>query len=133
VANILLELISPERVLFSGEVRAVMLPATEGDMTVMPGHEATMVMLNPGVIAVTDVQGHGHRAFVRGGFVEITGTSVSVLAERALPPEELTRDRLDEEIVRLETMRDATNDDRARREADFAISRLEQVKTTLSF
>jgi F-type H+-transporting ATPase subunit epsilon len=102
-------------------------------MTVMPGHEATMVMLNPGVIAVTDVQEHGHRAFVRGGFVEITGTSVSVLAERALPPEELTKDRLDEEIVRLETMRDATSDDRARREADFAISRLEQVKTTLSF
>jgi F-type H+-transporting ATPase subunit epsilon len=52
-----------------------------------------------------------------------------VLAERALPPEELTKDRLDEEIVRLQTMRD----DRARREADFAISRLEQVKTTLSF
>jgi ATP synthase F1 epsilon subunit len=81
----LFELISPEKVLFSGEVRAVMLPATEGDMTVMPGHEATMVMLNPGVIAVTDTQGHGHRAFVRGGFVEITGTSVSALAERALP------------------------------------------------
>jgi F-type H+-transporting ATPase subunit epsilon len=133
VANILFELISPERVLFSGEVRAVMLPATEGDMTVMPGHEATMVMLNPGIIAVTDTQGHGHRAFVRGGFVEITGQSVSVLAERALPPEELTRDRLDEEIVRLETMREAMRDDRARREADFAISRLEQVKTTLSF
>lgn len=133
MATILFELITPERVLFSGEVRAVMLPATEGDMTVMPGHEPTMVMLNPGVIAVTDTQGHGHRAFVRGGFVEITGTSVSVLAERALPPEELTKDRLDEEIVRLETMRDATSDGRARREADFAISRLEQVKTTLSF
>ncbi len=133
MATILFELITPERVLFSGEVRAVMLPATEGDMTVMPGHEATMVMLNPGVIAVTDTQGHGHRAFVRGGFVEITGSSVSVLAERALPPEELTRDRLDEEILRLETTREATGDDRARREADFAISRLEQVKTTLSF
>lgn len=133
MANILFELISPERVLFSGEVRAVMLPATEGDMTVMPGHEPTMVMLNPGVIAVTDSQGHGHRAFVRGGFVEITSTSVSVLAERALPPEELTKDRLDEEILRLETMREGMRDDRARREADFAISRLEQVKTTLSF
>ncbi|WP_262265730.1 ATP synthase F1 subunit epsilon [Microvirga yunnanensis] len=133
MANILFELISPERLLFSGEVRAVMLPATEGDMTVMPGHEPTMVMLNPGIIAVTDVQGHGHRAFVRGGFVEITGTGVSVLAERALPPEELTRDRLDEEILRLETMRDAMRDERERREADFAISRLEQVKATLSF
>jgi F-type H+-transporting ATPase subunit epsilon len=132
VANILFELISPERVLFSGEVRAVMLPASEGDMTVMLGHEPTMVMLNPGIIAVTDTQGHGHRAFVRGGLVEITGASVSVLAERALPPEELTRDRLDEEIVRLETMREVMRDDLARREADFAISRLQQVRTTLS-
>ena len=133
MATILFELISPERVLFSGEIRAVMLPASEGDMTVMPGHEATMVMLNPGIIAITDTQGHGHRAFVRGGFVEITGTSVSVLAERVLPPEELTRDRLDEEIIHLETLRDATRDDQGRREADFAISRLEQVRTTLSF
>lgn len=133
MATILFELISPERVLFSGDVRAVMLPATEGDMTVMPGHEATMVMLNPGIVAVTDIQGHGHRAFVRGGFVEITGVSVLVLAERVLPPEELTRDRLDEEIMHLETLRDATADDRARRGADFAISRLEQVKATLSF
>lgn len=133
MATLLFELISPERVLFSGEVRAVMLPATEGDMTVMPGHVPTMVTLNPGVIAVTDTQGHGHRAFVRGGFVEITGTSVSVLAERALPPEELTRDRLDEEIVRLQTMREAMRDDQSRREADFAISRLEQVKAALTF
>ncbi|WP_114947968.1 ATP synthase F1 subunit epsilon [Microvirga calopogonii] len=133
MATLLFELISPERVMFSGEVRAVMLPATEGDMTVMSGHEPTMVMLNPGIIAVTDSQGHGHRAFVRGGFVEITNSGVSVLAERALPPEELTRDRLDEEILRLETMREAMRDERARREADFAISRLEQVKATLSF
>lgn len=133
MANMLFELISPERIMFSGEVGAVMLPATEGDMTVMPGHEPTMVMLNPGIIAVTDTQGHGHRAFVRGGFVEITSSGVSVLAERALPPEELTKDGLDDEILRLETMRDGTPDDRARREADFAISRLEQVKTTLSF
>lgn len=129
----LFELISPERILFSGEVRAVMLPATEGDMTVMYGHAPMMATLNPGVIAVTDVQGHGHRAFVRGGFVEVTGVSVTVLTERALPPEELTRDRLDEEIVRLETMREAMRDDRARREADFALSRLEQVRATLSF
>nr|WP_246389269.1 ATP synthase F1 subunit epsilon [Microvirga mediterraneensis] len=129
----LFELISPERVLFSGDVRGVMLPATEGDMTVMAGHEPTMVMLNPGIIAVTDSQGHGHRAFVRGGFVQIINTGVSVLAELALPPEELTRDRLDEEILRLETMREAMREDKSRREADFAIGRLEQVKTTLSF
>jgi F-type H+-transporting ATPase subunit epsilon len=133
MANILFDLISPERILFSGEVRAVMLPATAGDMTVMPGHEPTVAALNPGIVVVTDVQGHGHRAFVRGGFAEITGSTVTVLSERTLPPEELTREHLDEEIVPLETMRDATADDNARREADFALSRLEQVKATLSF
>jgi F-type H+-transporting ATPase subunit epsilon len=133
VASIHFELIAPDRILFSGDARAVMLPATEGDMTVMPGHEPLMTMLNPGVIAVTDVQGHGHRAFVRSGFVEITGSAVTVLTEKALPPEELTRDRLDEEIVRLETMREVMRDDKARREADFAISRLAQVRATLSF
>ena len=133
MANMLFELISPERILFSGEARAVMLPATEGDMTVMPGHEPTMAMLHPGIVAITDVHGHGHRAFVRGGFAQITGDSVTLLVERALPPEELTRDSLEEEIVRLETMREAMLDDRARREADFALSRLGQVKATLSF
>jgi F-type H+-transporting ATPase subunit epsilon len=129
----LFELISAERVLFSGDVRAVMLAATEGDMTVMPGYEPTISMLNPGVIAITDVEGRGHGTFVRGGLVEITGHSVSVLTERALPPEELTRDRLDEEILRLETIREAMRDDNARREADFALSRLEQVRATPSF
>jgi F-type H+-transporting ATPase subunit epsilon len=133
VASILFELISPERILFSGEVRAVMLPGAAGDMTVMPGHEPTVTTLHPGIVVVTDAQGHGHRAFIRGGFAEITGGSVTVLAERMLPPEELTRERLDEEIVRLETVRDSTQDDNARREADFALSRLEQVKATLSF
>ncbi|MBZ6075913.1 ATP synthase F1 subunit epsilon [Microvirga puerhi] len=133
MANVLFELISPERVLFSGEVKAVMLPATEGDMTVMAGHEPTMATLNPGIVVATDVQGHGHRAFVRGGFAEIGPDSVTLLVERALPPEELTRDKIDEEIVRLETTRDATQDSRVRREADFALSRLAQVRAALSF
>jgi F-type H+-transporting ATPase subunit epsilon len=121
------------RALFSGEVRAIMLPGTAGDMTVMPGLEPTMTTLNSRIVVVTDARGHGHRAFIRSGFTEITGSSVTVLAERTLPPEELTRERLDEEIVRLETMRDATRDDNARREADFALSRLEQLKATLAF
>jgi F-type H+-transporting ATPase subunit epsilon len=133
VADIHFELISPERVLFSGDVRSVMLPGTAGDMTVMQGHEPVVATLNPGIVVVTDVQGHGHRAFIRGGYAEITGSSVTVLAERTLLPEELTRERLDEEIMRQETMREATRDDKARRDADFTLSRLEQVKATLSF
>lgn len=126
----LFELISPERVFFSGEGQAVMLPTTEGDITVMPGDEATMVMRNPGTVAVPDGQGLGHRAFVRGGSVEMTGRSVSVPAERALPVEELTRDRLDEGIGPGDDLRGHTGD-QACQEAGFAINRLEPVKTML--
>ncbi len=133
MANIQFELISPERVLFSGLVRMVVLPGAEGEMTVMPGIQPTMTMLNPGFIVATDTQGQGHRAFVAGGMAQITGDSVSVLADRALPVTELTRDHLDEEIIRLETIRDGTHNDAARRETDFAIGCLKQVRAALSF
>ena len=76
---------------------------------------------------------HHLPALICGGFAKIMSGSVSVLAEPALSPEEPTRNRLDEEIVRLETMREAVRDDKARREAGFAIGRPEQAKTTLSF
>ena len=47
MATLHFELISPERVLFAGDVRAVMLPGAAGDMTVMPGHEPTVATLKP--------------------------------------------------------------------------------------
>ncbi|WP_112662780.1 ATP synthase F1 subunit epsilon [Microvirga flavescens] len=133
MADIMFELVSPERVIFSGVVRAVMLPAIAGDMTIMAGHEPTIAGLQSGFITVTDVREHGHRAFIRGGFAEITGESVTVLADWVLPPDELTRERLHEEVVRLETLREVTRDDISRRDLDFALSRLKQMRVTLSF
>ena len=76
---------------------------------------------------------HHLPALIWSGFAGIMSGSISVVAEPALSPEEPTRNRLAEEVVRLETMREAMRDDKARREVDFAIGRLEQVKTTLSF
>ncbi len=133
VTSIYFELISPERILFAGEVRAVMLPASAGDMTVMPGHEPLMTTLDPGIVMATDTLGHGFRAFVRRGYAEITGMRVTVLAERSVPPEELTRESIDEEIARMEAVRDTAQTDSARRDADFAVGRLERVRATLDF
>ncbi|WP_210324651.1 ATP synthase F1 subunit epsilon [Microvirga alba] len=127
-----LELLSPERVIFSGEIEAVTLPGTSGDMTVMPGHAPLVALLQAGLVVATDVQGHGHRAFVGGGFAEVTGTGVTVFAERALPAEELTRERLEQEILLLETIRDAARSEDTRRERDLSISRLRQVQATLA-
>ena len=83
------ELISPERSIFAGEIQSVVLPGVEGDITILPGHAPLVTTLNPGFLFATDAEGKSRRAFIRGGFVEVTGSSVTILAERVLPVEEL--------------------------------------------
>src|ERR671932_360393 len=110
MATLHFDLVAPERILFSGEVEAVMLPGTEGDMTVLPGHAPVMTALKTGVVVATNHKNEGERVLVRGGFAEINAASVTVLAERATPVEDLTPEILDREILQAEMLRDATED-----------------------
>jgi F-type H+-transporting ATPase subunit epsilon len=88
------DLVSPERRLASFAATEVQIPGAMGDMTAMEGHAATITSLRPGVLRV--VSGEGAKAFVvTGGFAEISATSVSVLAEQAVPLDELTPAALD--------------------------------------
>lgn len=132
MASLFAELISPERVIFAGDVRSVVLPGVEGDMTILPGHVPMMTMLNPGVVFATDAEGKSRRAFVFGAFAEVTGDRVMILAERVLSVDEVTAERIDEEIVHLQMTRDASNDDVVRANTDVSISRLEELKGSLS-
>src|SRR5919202_769419 len=110
MATLHFELVSPERVLFSGEVEAVMLPGTEGDMTVLPGHAPVMTALKTGVVIATNHKDNGERVLVRGGFAEVNAAGVTVLAERATPVQDLTAEMIDREILQAEMARDATED-----------------------
>jgi F-type H+-transporting ATPase subunit epsilon len=83
------DLVSPERRLSSVQAREVQIPATEGDMTAMPGHVPTITTLRPGILRVVHAGGTDEFV-VSGGFAEITGTGVSVLAEQALRRADLT-------------------------------------------
>jgi F-type H+-transporting ATPase subunit epsilon len=83
------DLVSPERRLSSVQAREVQLPGTDGDMTAMPGHAPTITTLRPGVLRVIHAGG-SDEFVVSGGFAEITGTGVSVLAEQALRRADLT-------------------------------------------
>lgn len=87
------ELVSPERRLAAFAAAEVALPGAEGDMTAMAGHMPLLTALRPGVVrAVSD---NGESAFVvTQGMVEITATSVSVLAEQAFPAAEAPREML---------------------------------------
>ena len=91
------DLVSPERRLASFAASEVGIPGAGGDMTAMQGHEPTITTLRPGILRA--VGPDGARAYaVTGGFAEITADSVSVLAESAVPVEELTGTLLDSMI-----------------------------------
>ncbi|MDR7036152.1 MULTISPECIES: ATP synthase F1 subunit epsilon [Methylobacterium] len=131
MATLFAELVSPGRIVFSGEVRSVVLLGVEGDMTILPDHAPILTMLHPGIVFATDVTGTGRRAFVSGGFAEMSNNRLTILAERVLPMEELTRDQLEEEILHLHTQRDGTMDDAIRAQFDVSIGRLEEYKASL--
>lgn len=127
------ELVSPERVLFSDTVDAVVLPASEGDMTVLPGHAPMMTTLKTGFLIIGNGAGNGKRVLVRGGFADINQNGLTVLAERALPAEELTQEILDKEILQAEMVWDATNDPAAKHAAESAIAQLREAKEALNY
>lgn len=89
------DLVSPERKLASVQATEVQIPGTDGDMTAMEGHASTITTLRPGILKAVAPQ--GTQAFaVTGGFAEITPTGVTVLAERAIPVEDLSGTILDQ-------------------------------------
>ncbi|MBT9247511.1 F0F1 ATP synthase subunit epsilon [Gemmobacter fulvus] len=92
------DLVSPERKLASVQATEVQIPGADGDLTAMEGHAPTITTLRPGILKA--VSAAGTKAYaVTGGFAEITASSVSVLAERAIPVEELTPAILDELVA----------------------------------
>ncbi|GAA5065447.1 F0F1 ATP synthase subunit epsilon [Roseibacterium beibuensis] len=85
------DLVSPERRLASVEASEVRIPGADGDMTAMADHAPTITTLRPGVLSVTHASGTDEY-IVLGGFADISGKAVTVLAERALPKGELDRE-----------------------------------------
>lgn len=98
------ELVSPERVLFSGEATEVVVPASEGEITVLAGHAPFMSSLRTGVVRIDGTK----RLFVRGGFADVSATGVTLLAEQAVPVEEIDAEKVAGQIKDAEEdLRDA--------------------------
>lgn len=125
------ELVSPERLLFSADVESVVVPGTEGDFGVLPGHARLISTVRPGVISVFQDGKVTDRIFVEGGFAEVTGTGCTVLAEHALPVAEIQRDQAQQAIQDAREDVEDAKDDEARKEAlkalEVAEARLQAV------
>jgi len=97
MANFHFDLVSPEKLLFTGEVEQVDLPGSEGDMGVLANHAPLVTTLRPGIIVVHR-EGGDMRVVVNGGFAEVGPAGLTVLADTAVPIEEFDRSLLSGEI-----------------------------------
>ena len=109
-----LQLVTPERRLAEVEATMVVLPGVEGDFGAMPQHAPVISALRPGLIAVHAGAGAPEEYVVTGGFAEVTGESVVVLAEEATPRGEFSAGDLATRIEALDRSGDAAGADALR-------------------
>jgi len=94
-------LVSPEAELFSGEVDQVDIPGTEGDLGILPNHSPVMAAIRTGLISVT-IGTEEVQYFVQGGFADVTPVGLTVLAEKAIPMDEMNSAIIKEMIEEIE-------------------------------
>jgi F-type H+-transporting ATPase subunit epsilon len=87
-----LELVTPEKVAWSAPADFVVLPAYQGEMGVLPGHQSFLVQLTPGEVRVTD-KGQVKRFAISGGFAEIKEDTISLFAETAELSDQIDAER----------------------------------------
>jgi len=92
------ELVTPERLLLSEMVEMVVVPGTEGNFGVLPGHAPLISSIRPGTIDIYEGQTVTRRIFVVSGIAEVTPERCTVLADEALPPDELDRGTIEAEL-----------------------------------
>ena len=96
-------ILTPEKAVYEGDAEAVYLTAYDGERGVLPGHAPMVVQL--GIGAVRLVNGSHTAMFeVEGGFAEITGKSVILLAEEAMKKDELSERHIRTELDEVSAM-----------------------------
>ncbi len=124
------ELVSPERLLLSGQVDQVVVPGSEGYFTVLKGHAPFMSTLRPGVVDVS--RGEGDlRIFVRGGFADVNAEGLTILAEQAIPLEEVDAAMLAQAVKDAEEDVADAKDGAAKDAAQLTLSQLKEVQAAL--
>lgn len=119
------EFVSPERVLFSGEVDQVDLPGAEGDLGILPGHAPLVTALRPGIVTIFR-EGRHDPVVVIGGFAEVGPAGLTVLADKAVARSEFDLTTLATDIKDAEEDVADCKDDAER---DKLARHLEQLKS----
>ena len=118
------DLVSPEKLAFSGEVDQVDIPGVEGDFGVLAGHAPVVAAIRPGILTVT-TGGRHEKVIVLGGLAEVSESGLTVLADVATSLDELDRAQFAETIAEMEEgLKEHEGG-----ELDHAIERLDHYKS----
>ena len=131
MAGLHFELVSPARLLFSGDVASVTIPVSEGEMGIYPGHAPLLATLKPGVVTVFKDGGGSDRIFVRGGMVEVNPQGLTLLAEVAIPMAELDAAALARQIKNAEEDLADAKPGEAQRKATDTLNQLKALQSAL--
>lgn len=125
MAKVSFRLVMPEREVLATEADMVVVPGSEGDFGVLHGHAPLISTVRPGVLEVIQGNKVDKRFIVVGGFAEVTPERCTVLADEAVPFEEVTPEQLAErERAAERDLTDAANDaEKAAAEKDLAIAK----------
>jgi F-type H+-transporting ATPase subunit epsilon len=118
------DLVSPEKLAFSGEVDQVDIPGVEGDFGVLAGHAPVVAAIRPGILTVT-VGGTQEKIIVLGGLAEVSDKGLTVLADVATALDEIDKAAFADKIAAME----AKLAEKEGSELDRAIERLDHFKT----
>lgn len=120
-----LEIITPEKVVFTDEVDMVVVPGIEGDLGILPGHVPLFTKVRAGELMVRKSDSQTFLA-ITGGFVEVLGDKVNVLADYAVRAEEVEVARVEEAKKRAEKLMEERTT-----KQEFAIAQAELQKALL--
>ena len=94
--NFKIDIISPEKVIFSGETNMATLPSYEGDMSILKEHISIITFLKPGIIRIQDQKGDFENFFVQDGTVEFFNDALVVLSSSAINTKNLSKEFIDD-------------------------------------
>ena len=118
------DLVSPEKLAFSGEVDQVDIPGLEGDFGVLAGHAPVVAVMRPGILTVITA-GRREKIIVLGGLAEMSDRGLTVLADVAMSLEDLDRAQFADAIAEMQ----AKLSEKEGSELDREIERLDHFKS----
>jgi len=118
------DLVSPEKLAFSGEVDQVDVPGVEGDFGVLAGHAPVVAAIRPGILTIKTGGSH-QKIIVLGGLAEMSDKGLTVLADVATSVQDIDRAQFAETISEME----AKLAEKEGSELDHAIERLDHFKS----